>query len=117
MKKLKVIAIAFVSVIFLNAATLASNPPVPAAELNATLYNALEDVMDYPSNIEEDISSTNVWVTFEVKEDGTINAKNVQGEQAFVDHVKQELKNVQVTNPYLHGKTYMIKIVFNKEKR
>ncbi len=117
MKNLKLIAIAIVSVVFLNATAVASNPPKPAAEINASLHNALEDVMDYPSNIDEDIPSTSVWVTFDVKEDGTLDAKSVQGEKAFVEHVKKELKNVQATNPYLHGKTYIIKIVFNKEMR
>lgn len=96
---------------------MASNPPVPAAEINQTLYKALEKVMDYPSNIKEGPENVNVWVTFGVNEDGTLTAKNVQGEDAFVKHVKKELETVQVTNPYLHGKTYMIKIRFHKEER
>ncbi len=119
MKNLKVIStVLFAAFLFVSTATMAERPPKPSpATSQADLYSALEDVMNYPKSEVGTEASTDVWVTFSITEDGKIETKNVQGKEKFVEHVKKELSTVNLKNPYLHGKTYMIKIAFNYEER
>ncbi len=114
MKNFKILTTAlFIALMFNTTANFAFPAIAATANSDDELYQAIEQLVQFPEELANRSESAYVWTTFHVDEQGWIEVKDVQGKKEFAKYIKKQMEVISVENPDLFGKTYRIKINFN----
>lgn len=114
MKNLKILTTALFIALMFNSTVNYAFPAIKAtANSNQELYNAIEQLVDFPEELAKHSESAYVWTTFSVDDEGWIKVVNVQGKKRFANYIEKQMELISIENPDLYGKTYRIKIHFD----
>ncbi len=118
MKNLKTLTAAlFIALMFNTTANYAFPAIAATANSDHELYQAIEQLVQFPKELADRSESAYIWTTFRVDEQGWIEVKDVQGKKEFAKYIKKQMEMISVENTDLFGKTYRIKVKFDFRTR